>query len=98
MKRKTLCILIAAVLLATFLVGYIWWYKPTTFLKGVAPADVARIEVEPDSLVSALGMRERIVSRLKGLGFAYVALDLQGYRTGSLNEPIIVARQGVALV
>lgn len=60
--------------------------------------DVARIEVEPDSLVSALGMRERIVSRLKGLGFAYVALDLQGYRTGSLNEPIIVARQGVALV
>lgn len=50
--------------------------------------DMARIEVEPDSLACALEMRERIVSCLKGLGFAYVALDLQGYRTGSLNEPI----------
>ena len=60
--------------------------------------DVARIEVEPDSLDAALGMRERIVSGLKGFGFAYVALDLQGYRTGSLNEPIIVAPDGGALV
>lgn len=50
--------------------------------------DIARIEVEPDSLASALENRERIVSALKGFGFAYVALDLQGYRTGSLNERI----------
>ncbi|MBR3922501.1 MAG: TIGR00268 family protein, partial [Kiritimatiellae bacterium] len=50
--------------------------------------DIARIEVEPDSLASALENREKIVSALKGLGFVYVALDLQGYRTGSLNERI----------
>ena len=48
--------------------------------------DIARIEVEPDSFPIALEMRERIVSGLKGMGFAYVSLDLQGYRTGSLNE------------
>jgi uncharacterized protein len=51
--------------------------------------DMARIEVDPDSIAAALEMRERIALRLKGLGFAYVALDLQGYRTGSLNEPIL---------
>ena len=48
--------------------------------------DVARIEVEPGSLAAVLGMRESIVAAMKGMGFAYVALDLQGYRTGSLNE------------
>ena len=48
--------------------------------------DVARIEVEPDSLAAALEMRESIASTLKSIGFTYVALDLLGYRTGSLNE------------
>ncbi len=32
------------------------------------------------------GTRERIVSELKELGYVYVTLDLQGYRTGSMNE------------
>src|SRR3972149_1946744 len=32
------------------------------------------------------GIRERIVSELKKLGYVYVTLDLQGYRTGSMNE------------
>ena len=53
---------------------------------------IARIEVEPESLASALEKREEIVPALKGLGFAYVALDLQGYRTGSLNERIAATR------
>jgi uncharacterized protein len=48
--------------------------------------DMARIEVEPESLADVLDMRERIVAELKGFGFSYVALDLQGYRTGSMNE------------
>jgi len=42
------------------------------------PADVARA-AEPET-------RERIVEALKALGYQYVALDLEGYRTGSLNE------------
>jgi uncharacterized protein len=29
-----------------------------------------------------------MVKHLKGLGFIYVTLDLQGYRTGSMNEPL----------
>lgn len=55
--------------------------------------DTARIEVEPDRLADALEVRGRIVDALRGFGFSYVSLDLQGYRTGSLNEPIHAARQ-----
>jgi pyridinium-3,5-biscarboxylic acid mononucleotide sulfurtransferase len=48
----------------------------------------ARLEVGPqefDRLFDA-ALREKIVSQFKSLGFAYVTLDLQGYRTGSMNE------------
>jgi len=48
----------------------------------------ARIEVgiqEIARLVEA-GVREQVVRKLKDLGFKYVTLDLQGYRTGSMNE------------
>ena len=31
-------------------------------------------------------VRERLVTSLKQYGFSYVTLDLQGYRTGSMNE------------
>ena len=44
MKRKILLIG-AGALLAALLAGFIWWHLPTVFLKNVAPADVARIEV-----------------------------------------------------
>ena len=49
---------------------------------------LARIEVLPAELGKALqpGCRETIISRFKGFGFAYVTLDLLGYRTGSMNE------------
>ena len=36
--------------------------------------------------VFASGLREEIDQTLKGLGYAYVALDLKGYRMGSMNE------------
>ena len=45
MQRKRLFIIIGCVLIAVLLAIYIWWYMPVTFLKGVAPADVVRIEV-----------------------------------------------------
>jgi len=48
--------------------------------------DVARIEVPANDLAAVLDARERIVAALKSLGYRYVSLDLQGYRTGSLNE------------
>ena len=48
--------------------------------------DVARIELPPADLAHALAHRVVIVRRLTHCGLRYVALDLQGYRTGSLNE------------
>lgn len=49
---------------------------------------VARIEVMPElvSKVTQPDIRETLVAKLKALGFQYITLDLQGYRTGSLNE------------
>src|SRR5437773_278018 len=59
--------------------------------------NLARVEVSRDELPRALSqeMAAAIAERLKAAGFAYVALDLQGYRQGSLNEAL--ARPGQAL-
>ncbi|MDF0589801.1 ATP-dependent sacrificial sulfur transferase LarE [Candidatus Methanocrinis natronophilus] len=46
----------------------------------------ARIEVEKTDLEKILGMREEVVRELRRVGFLYVSLDLEGYRTGSANE------------
>ena len=46
---------------------------------------IARIEVLPEDFSKLIRIREEISARLKELGFDYVTLDLQGYRTGSLN-------------
>ena len=48
--------------------------------------DLARIELCAADVPKAVEQREKIHAALKELGFAYVALDLLGYRTGSLNE------------
>lgn len=49
---------------------------------------VARVEVEPDNIeqLAAPDRREAIVRALKAVGYAYVCLDLEGYRTGAMNE------------
>jgi uncharacterized protein len=49
--------------------------------------DVARLEVPTAELERALepGMRQRLVSGLKALGYRHIALDLEGLRSGSLN-------------
>ena len=50
--------------------------------------DLARIELPEEDIASlaAPEMRERVYEGLRALGFRYVSLDLQGYRTGSMNE------------
>jgi uncharacterized protein len=48
--------------------------------------NIARIEVTPDDFPTILAHSQKIVKRFKTLGFTYIALDLEGYRTGSLNE------------
>jgi uncharacterized protein len=52
--------------------------------------EVARVELGVDELDSALepGTRAAIAAACRDSGFAYAALDLEGYRTGSLNETL----------
>lgn len=49
---------------------------------------LARIEVLPEELQKVLDNRQRIVGELKKAGFTYVSLDLEGYRTGSMNATL----------
>lgn len=52
--------------------------------------NVARIELQPEDFSRMLdeNLRIRIYDTFKSYGFAYVALDLRGYRTGSMNETL----------
>jgi uncharacterized protein len=52
--------------------------------------DVARIEVPAADIPRLLepGIREAVVGALRALGYRYVTLDLEGFRSGSLNEAI----------
>jgi len=47
---------------------------------------IARIEVGSENLLKLLAMQERLVKTFKTMGFAYVTLDLEGYRSGSMDE------------
>jgi uncharacterized protein len=50
---------------------------------------IARLEVEVSELPRMLEVRDDVVALGKRLGFAYVALDLAGFRSGSLNEVLV---------
>lgn len=52
--------------------------------------EIARIELEKKDIATFLskGLMEKVVKKFKELGFLYVTLDLEGYRTGSMNEPL----------
>ena len=52
--------------------------------------EIARIEVRPEEFEKLMtaSARRKVIAGLKKLGYTYVALDLEGYRTGSLNEPL----------
>jgi uncharacterized protein len=51
---------------------------------------IARIEVPADELarLAEPAVRDAVVRQLRGLGFLYVTVDLQGFRSGSLNEAL----------
>jgi uncharacterized protein len=53
--------------------------------------DTARLEVEPAAFFSVVERREEVVAAVRGAGFTFVALDLEGFRTGSLNRMLGVA-------
>ena len=52
--------------------------------------DVARIEIERDEMARALNVPafERLSAEFRAIGFRFVAVDVDGYRTGALNEPL----------
>ncbi len=62
--------------------------------------DVARIEIAPEELGRALTLEmfARMSAEIKACGFKFVALDLEGFRSGSMNVVLTVEslRQGVA--
>jgi uncharacterized protein len=47
---------------------------------------IARLELDGDDLARIIDVREQVVALGKRVGFAYIALDLGGFRSGSLNE------------
>ena len=54
---------------------------------------VGRVEIEPAQLGQLLDRRLAVVEALKTAGFSYVALDLEGFRSGSMNEVITAQPQ-----
>ena len=61
--------------------------------------DVARIEVPVEQLPQFADpqFRREVVDRLKSLGFKYVALDLEGFRSGSMNAVLPIESLGKAV-
>jgi uncharacterized protein len=48
--------------------------------------DIARLELGPEELRNAVGpLREQVIQIIKQAGFTFVSVDLEGYRTGSMN-------------
>lgn len=50
--------------------------------------DTARIELPGDDLALAVSRRDEIVEAVKGVGYRYVTLDLEGFRSGNLNHAV----------
>ena len=61
--------------------------------------DLARIEVPPEAIarLSQPETREKVLAELRRLGFQYVTLDLEGFRSGSQNRVLPAAAQLVEL-
>lgn len=60
---------------------------------------IARIEVRPNDIarITAEPVRSRVINKLKSLGFKFVTLDLQGFRSGALNESLSEQAKRAAL-
>ena len=47
-----------------------------------------RIEIDKDSFDKLLELREELISYLKTLGYDYITLDLEGFRSGSMDTKV----------
>jgi uncharacterized protein len=50
--------------------------------------DLARIELDPEELARAVAEREAVVAAVRRAGYRYVTLDLEGFRSGNLNNAL----------
>ncbi len=50
--------------------------------------DIARIELDKEEMMTALKLREEISRELKKLGFGYITIDLEGFRSGSMDGAV----------
>ena len=55
--------------------------------------EIARIEVDKQKIEKLVKMREKIAKKLKTLGYKYITVDLDGYRSGSMNEVIKISNR-----
>lgn len=56
--------------------------------------DIARIEVDKEDIVKIVVYKEAIISYLKELGYRYITLDLEGFRSGSMDYFLENEREG----
>lgn len=47
---------------------------------------IARLELTPEDFPLVIERRDQITEKFREIGYTYITLDLQGYRTGSMNE------------
>ena len=47
---------------------------------------IARIEVIKEEMQTLLSIQEDVAKKLKAIGFSYITVDLEGYRSGSMDE------------
>lgn len=55
--------------------------------------DIARIEVDQEHMLQILENKKEVVSYLKGLGYTYITLDLEGFRSGSMDQNIFDTKE-----
>lgn len=60
---------------------------------------IVRLEVDPINFQMIVDEKvyPRVVEKFKSLGYKYVTLDLQGYRTGSMNEVLFISKETAGL-
>jgi len=63
-------------------------------LRGRHHGSIARIETDEQGMETVMACRARIVAELRSLGYVHVALDLAGYRQGSLNATLSGSEAG----
>lgn len=51
-------------------------------------SNIARIELTPEDFMAFIEKRDQVIKEFKNLGFSYVTLDLEGFRSGSMDESL----------